>query len=575
MSLMKLHSLGQGIYTAGFCFVVTNGEDADDTNFNASFISRENDSSTVGKLDLNEASSDSITDLQLTVNQKLKSPATFADNKLLKTDGVDSELMQETGISVDDSDNVTGVNNLTVDGDLTVSGDTVTLNTATLDVEDKNIKVNKGGNDASSEGAGLTVERTGTDGSLVYEDALTSKYKIGALGSEIEITDVASAQTLTQKTINAAAINFANMNFGTASDIKKLLLPNDTTTNLDLLSNVKALLAYDTTLDKPVYNTSSGWKVLADMDDISAANVTDPKMLENLGLSAVAGSGALTVALKQADGSTDAAAVPNSVRISYRSSTLTAAAYSIVSTAAALSAVLPSTATLGYADGDDVFVHVYSLLFSAASEIAFCGSRFFEDDELVTTVALSTGSDLGTTMYSTTQRTAVPVRYLGYFKIDAITTAGTWTAPDEGSLYKRDRALDNITVVSSEETPPNADSWFSFVGNSAKPTPGLWRLSGWGKYDNSGGSPIYSVVRLSWGTANGIDTTSEPTRLTVTPQTQDSVQTVSASAESFMSSPTVLREVTASADIFLNSRAAMTTEANARITMYILMERVK
>ena len=47
---------------------VTNGENADDTNFNSSFISREVDGSTVGKLDLNEASSTFITDLQGTLN---------------------------------------------------------------------------------------------------------------------------------------------------------------------------------------------------------------------------------------------------------------------------------------------------------------------------------------------------------------------------------------------------------------------------------------------------------------------------------------------------------------------------
>ena len=60
----------------------------------------------------------------------------------------------------DSNDVVTIGNDLIVTGDLTVSGDTVTVNTATLDVEDKNITVNKGSGDTSStaDGAGLTIQ---------------------------------------------------------------------------------------------------------------------------------------------------------------------------------------------------------------------------------------------------------------------------------------------------------------------------------------------------------------------------------------------------------------------------------
>jgi len=79
---------------------------------------------------------------------------------------------------------------VTVTGDFTVNGTTTTVNTATLEVTDQNITVNNTGNDASAEGAGLTVERTGTDGSFVYEDALDNKFKAGALGSENELAAI-------------------------------------------------------------------------------------------------------------------------------------------------------------------------------------------------------------------------------------------------------------------------------------------------------------------------------------------------------------------------------------------------
>ena len=90
-----------------------------------------------------------------------------------------------------------------IDGNLTVNGTTTTLNTATVDSEDPNITINKTGNDASSEGAGFTVDRTGTKGSLVYANALASKFKIGDLASEAEVVTVSHTQTLTNKTLTS------------------------------------------------------------------------------------------------------------------------------------------------------------------------------------------------------------------------------------------------------------------------------------------------------------------------------------------------------------------------------------
>lgn len=99
--------------------------------------------------------------------------------------------------------NKTFSGNTVFNGDVTVNGTTTTVNSATVDSVDPNITVNKTGNDASSEGAGLTIDRTGTNGSLVYANALSSRFKLGDLGSEKEVVDVSSAQTLTNKTITS------------------------------------------------------------------------------------------------------------------------------------------------------------------------------------------------------------------------------------------------------------------------------------------------------------------------------------------------------------------------------------
>ena len=62
-----------------------------------------------------------------------------------------------------DDDQITGdqlADDITIAGNLTVQGTTTTLNTATLDVEDKNITLNKGSGDTSgsADGAGFTIQ---------------------------------------------------------------------------------------------------------------------------------------------------------------------------------------------------------------------------------------------------------------------------------------------------------------------------------------------------------------------------------------------------------------------------------
>lgn len=169
-------------------------------------------------------------------------------------DELDTEKLDKTGGTIS--------GNLVVSGDLDVNGTTTTINTANLDITDKNININNSGNDATSEGAGINVERTGTDGSIVYEDALASKWKAGAVGSEIELANVSSTQTFTNKTLTSPDINNADIDGGTASNSQRIVLPKDTTTNLDGLTDTQALIAYDTDLDLPVFNTGAGWTAI-------------------------------------------------------------------------------------------------------------------------------------------------------------------------------------------------------------------------------------------------------------------------------------------------------------------------
>jgi hypothetical protein len=76
--------------------------------------------------------------------------------------------------SFDSSGDMTFNNDVTVTGDLTVNGTTTTLNTATLDVEDKNITLNysTGDSSASANGAGITIQdavNSTTDATILWD----------------------------------------------------------------------------------------------------------------------------------------------------------------------------------------------------------------------------------------------------------------------------------------------------------------------------------------------------------------------------------------------------------------------
>lgn len=133
-------------------------------------------------------------------------PNPVADNRLTKTIGLDGNDLEQTGITVTDTDDLTGINDLTMSGTLTFSGSATEVNATNLQVEDANITVNKGGNQASanSQTAGLTVEMSdATDAVVGYDSTLTSKFKIGESGDLREVLTTTHAQAMTNKTINA------------------------------------------------------------------------------------------------------------------------------------------------------------------------------------------------------------------------------------------------------------------------------------------------------------------------------------------------------------------------------------
>lgn len=141
--------------------------------------------------------------LRLTI---LNQANTFTDETESTSKDTGSMIL-EGGLGVEKNVNVGG--NLIVEGDATIQGTTTTVNTDTLDVEDPNITVNKGGNQstANSNVSGVTVEMSNaTDARIGYSSVAISKFVAGESGSESEILTKATQQDISgKKTFDSAS----------------------------------------------------------------------------------------------------------------------------------------------------------------------------------------------------------------------------------------------------------------------------------------------------------------------------------------------------------------------------------
>lgn len=152
----------------------------------------------------------------------------------------------------------------------------------------------------------------------------------------------------------------------------------------------------------------------------------------NVGFSFSVASNALTINLKQNDGSSDATST-SPIKIGFRSATATSGAYNERSVTGALSLVVSSSATLGTISATDQYLYLYALDNAGSVELAIAFVQF-DEGTVQSTTAMSGSATSNRVLYSTTARTSVPIRMLARIKVNE-TTAGTWTStPTEATI---------------------------------------------------------------------------------------------------------------------------------------------
>lgn len=150
--------------------------------------------------------------------------------------------------------------------------------------------------------------------------------------------------------------------------------------------------------------------------------------ISNLGLATSVGSSALTIAVKQADGTTNPSTGASAVKVGMRSSTLTSGLYNQRSITSSLSLVISSGSTLGQVSALPARLFIYLIDNAGTLELAV-SQKLFHETQLVSTTAEggAGGADSATVMYSTTARSSVPFRLIGILD-NTQTTAGTWAS---------------------------------------------------------------------------------------------------------------------------------------------------
>jgi len=141
-------------------------------------------------------------------------------------------------------------NDVTIAGNLTVSGTQTYLNTATLDVEDKNIQVNKNSNTANAIDSGLTilgdsntevgyfkVGSTGYGNLLLFKAPAGEQFKINATAAAETITIGGSLNIEADSNINQDVTTDASVTFGQL-DVDNVRIAGNIVSSTDTNGNI-------------------------------------------------------------------------------------------------------------------------------------------------------------------------------------------------------------------------------------------------------------------------------------------------------------------------------------------------
>ena len=155
--------------------------------------------------------------------------------------------------------------------------------------------------------------------------------------------------------------------------------------------------------------------IIYDGTDFVVANIAQDRQIQPI--TASVGSSALTCTL-------------NPTSLDFRNTPLTSGTINTRTVGAAISLVVPSTATLGTVSTIQSRLVVIAIDNAGTVELAvvnIAGGTNLDETTLISTTAIIAGSNSASVVYSTTARTSLPFRVVGYVE-STQATAGTWAS---------------------------------------------------------------------------------------------------------------------------------------------------
>lgn len=167
----------------------------------------------------------------------------------------------------------------------------------------------------------------------------------------------------------------------------------------------------------------------------------------NYTMTATVATNALTISLK-----TNAGTDPTGrdlVKLGFRSATATSGSLNDRTVTGALSIVIPSGTTIGMTSAVAGFIYVYAMDNAGTVVLAVSLNRF--DSTTVQSSSSISGGSSGSTLYSTSAQSSLPIKMLGKIKISE-TTAGTWAAGPTNINLQNSAGEATNSAVSSDIT---------------------------------------------------------------------------------------------------------------------------
>jgi hypothetical protein len=171
----------------------------------------------------------------------------------------------------------------------------------------------------------------------------------------------------------------------------------------------------------------------------------------------------------------------NPTTLDFRSTTLGSGAISTVSLGSAITLVVPTLATLGTISAQQSRLVVLAINNAGTIEAAvvnISGGRDLSETGLISTTAISGSATANNVIYSTTARTSVAYRVVGYVE-STQATAGTWATAPSTIQGVGGQALNAMSSLGYGQTLQNVTRTLATT------------------YYNTTGKPIYGVCRAS------------------------------------------------------------------------------